>query len=105
MNSSVDSEQRRRWHIGKEIPLAVIATLIVQTTGVVWWAAGITHNSEKQTAAIATLTVTVASMDERLRLIEISRAQRTGKLDGEIAEQSRNNQDQEMRLRKLEQRR
>ncbi len=33
-------EQRiERWHVGKEIPLAVIATLVIQTVGIVWLAA------------------------------------------------------------------
>ena len=28
-----------RWHVGKEIPLALIFALFVQTAGWVWWAA------------------------------------------------------------------
>ena len=60
---------------------------------------------EAQTLAINTLAATINAMDDRLRTIEVSRAQRTAKLDGEIAEQSRNNADHEARLRQLERRR
>lgn len=29
----------RKWHIGKEIPIATIVVLVIQTAGVIWWAA------------------------------------------------------------------
>ena len=32
-------ERTKRWHLGKEVPLAVIFVLITQTVGVIWWAA------------------------------------------------------------------
>lgn len=32
-------EDRERWHVGKEIPLALIFVLVVQTGGWIWWAA------------------------------------------------------------------
>ncbi len=32
-------KEREGWHVGKEIPLAVIAALIAQTIGVVWLSA------------------------------------------------------------------
>lgn len=27
------------WHMGKEVPIAIIVAIIVQTAGVIWWAA------------------------------------------------------------------
>jgi len=33
---------RQSWHIGKEVPAALIFTMFAQTIGVVWWAAGLT---------------------------------------------------------------
>lgn len=30
-----------RWHVGKEIPLAMIFALLFQTAGVIWWAASL----------------------------------------------------------------
>ena len=38
-----------RWHVGKEIPLALIMALVVQTGGWIWWAA-------TQSAKLDTLT-------------------------------------------------
>lgn len=32
-------EKEKTWHIGKEIPIATIVVLVLQTAGVVWWAA------------------------------------------------------------------
>lgn len=37
-----DHEERRRWHVGKEIPVSVLLVLIIQTFGIVWWARGLT---------------------------------------------------------------
>ena len=42
--------ERRSWHIGKEIPIAVIIGLMVQTGGLIWFAA-------TQTAKLDQLTV------------------------------------------------
>lgn len=42
-----------RWHVGKEIPLALIVMLMLQTGGWVWWAA-------TQSAKLDTLTSMVA---------------------------------------------
>lgn len=33
------SPRQDRWHVGKEIPLALIVMLFLQTGGWVWWAA------------------------------------------------------------------
>lgn len=41
------------WHVGREIPIALIAALFVQTGGWVWWAA-------TQSAKLDNLTVMVA---------------------------------------------
>jgi hypothetical protein len=47
MSSEDDTKQhgaemdRRQWHVGKEIPLALVAALLVQTVGLVWSIAGL----------------------------------------------------------------
>lgn len=46
-------EKRDRWHVGKEIPIAVIFGLVVQTAGLIWFAA-------TQTAKLDNLTVLVS---------------------------------------------
>jgi hypothetical protein len=35
-------EQPAAWHLDKRVPIALIATLAIQTAGMVWWAASIT---------------------------------------------------------------
>jgi hypothetical protein len=35
----IAQDNRRRWHVGKEIPIATIIVLILQTVGVIWVAA------------------------------------------------------------------
>lgn len=51
-----DGAERRkiedRWHVGKEIPLAVLFTLVIQTGGGVWWLAQV---SSKIDYAIVTM--------------------------------------------------
>lgn len=41
--------RQERWHVGKEIPIAIIAALLAQTGGWIWWAA-------TQSAKLDTLT-------------------------------------------------
>jgi len=36
-----DDMDRRRWHVGKEIPIALVGALLVQTVGLVWSIAGL----------------------------------------------------------------
>ena len=50
-NSAQDraNDRPERWHVGKEIPIALIFALFVQTGGWVWWAA-------TQSAKLDTLT-------------------------------------------------
>jgi hypothetical protein len=47
-----ESDREQRWHIGKEIPLAVLLMLFIQTGGGVWWLAQV---SSKIDYAIATM--------------------------------------------------
>lgn len=43
---TTEEKSRSHWYIGKEIPVATIFMLAVQTLGVVWWAAGMTAKVE-----------------------------------------------------------
>ena len=50
-----DGAERRKqekWHVGKEVPIAVLFTLVVQTGGGIWWLAQV---SSKIDYAIATM--------------------------------------------------
>jgi hypothetical protein len=52
-------ERRRseRWHVGKEIPLALVLTLFFQTGGWIWWAA-------TQSAKLDALTVLMSDFKQ-----------------------------------------
>lgn len=41
-----------RWHVGKEIPIAVIVVLLVQTAGIVWWAATVSGKLDMVAAQV-----------------------------------------------------
>lgn len=34
-----NNRRGEKWHIGKEIPLALVFSILFQTGGVIWWAA------------------------------------------------------------------
>lgn len=57
------AEERRLWHIGKEIPLAIIVAIGLQTFGVVWWFANLSakvDNIDAKVAALSASAVTAA---------------------------------------------
>lgn len=43
---------RDRWHIVKDVPLALIATMFLQTATIVWWASGINTRVENLEASM-----------------------------------------------------
>jgi hypothetical protein len=53
----IKPQPRDRWHVGKEIPIAMIAALFIQTGGWVWWAA-------TQSAKLDTLTNMVSDFKQ-----------------------------------------
>lgn len=57
--------ERERWHIVKDVPLALIVTIALQTLTVVWWASDINTRVSKLEA-----TVTAAG-DDRQRLVRV----------------------------------
>ncbi len=59
------SGPRRQWHIGKEIPIALLIAVAVQTGGWIWWAASISARLDnlKETATAA--VILQAAVDRR----------------------------------------
>jgi hypothetical protein len=43
------------WHLDKRVPIALILALVMQTAGMVWWAAGLTHRVDQHAREIAAL--------------------------------------------------
>ena len=66
-----------KWHVGKEIPLALIFAIIVQTGGWIWWAATLSTKVEDLSLQIAALsadkyTATDAKKDAALYMSKFS---------------------------------
>jgi hypothetical protein len=69
------------WHLDKRVPIALIVTLVLQTGGMVWWAASLQATVSQQGQAIAALrsgeaaraieerriSEALARLDERMR--------------------------------------
>lgn len=47
-----DRRKQEKWHVGKEVPIAVLFTLVVQTGGGIWWLAQV---SSKIDYAVSTM--------------------------------------------------
>jgi len=43
---------KERWHVGKEIPLAVVITMMLQAAAIVWFAAKMDNRIDVNTASI-----------------------------------------------------
>ncbi len=62
-------EQRiydREWHLDKKVPVALMAVLLTQTVGIVWWAAGITARVDQ----LEHVAVSTAPQAERIIRLE-----------------------------------
>lgn len=69
------------WHLDKRVPITLIATLALQTAGIVWWASSLSARVDQAHEAIGTLRASeaaravedrriseaLARLDERLR--------------------------------------
>ena len=74
MTEECEKSQRRKWSIGREVPLATVAVLLAQTVGAIWWAASISAKVEtvEKTAASSALiqAVTDSKQDSESRRSE-----------------------------------
>ena len=55
----------RRWHIGKEIPIALLAGFAINVAGLVWGAATLNSKVENQKDVTVTAIAVQASIDAR----------------------------------------
>ena len=61
----MDDDNRRKWHVGKEIPIATIAVLIAQTVGVIWWAASTSAKVDFMKEAAVAAHIVQNAIDRR----------------------------------------
>ena len=65
MAEDCEKNQRRKWSIGREVPLATVAVLLAQTVGVIWWAASITAKVESVEKSAASTVLIQAVTDSK----------------------------------------
>lgn len=53
------THQKESWHVGKEIPIAMLFAVAIQTGGALWWAASF---SATVTAKLDSLSMQVAAL-------------------------------------------
>jgi hypothetical protein len=56
-----------RWHVGKEIPIAVLVMLAVQTGGGIWWAASLSQKLDSVIATVAEMKLERYTKDDARR--------------------------------------
>ncbi len=61
-----------RWHVGREIPLALIITIACQTGAGIWWMAGINERVNMLEKAQAISAVVTPTNADRLTRVESS---------------------------------
>ncbi len=64
-DSTMENENRRKWHVGREIPVATLLVLVMQTAGVVWWAASTSARVDYMKEAAVTSQIVQAAIDRR----------------------------------------
>ena len=81
---------RRGWHVGKEIPIALVGVLVVQTVGVIWSIAGLYNKVDNLTVTVNELKTERYTKDDArrdqdlLKLIVEGQRQRDGEQDRRI---------------------
>lgn len=63
----------RQWHLDKKVPIALIATLGVQTMAIVWWAAGAAarlDQLERQVRDAAPQAERVIRLEEKISVVQ-----------------------------------
>lgn len=74
-------EERRGWHVGKEIPLAMLFAIVLQSFGAIWWAATLSAKLDDLSYQVAALsaekyTKTDAEKDQRYLMQRINDSER-----------------------------
>lgn len=73
MDSKIKQEASRteRWHVGKEIPLAMLFAIMLQTGAAIWWAASfsatVTAKLDDLSSQVAALTADRYSQHDAMR--------------------------------------
>lgn len=65
MQTENSNRRNESWRLGKEIPIATIVVLAVQTASVIWWAASTSAKVEFMRETVVTTQVAQVAVDRR----------------------------------------
>jgi hypothetical protein len=68
------TEQRESWHFDKRVPIALIVAIVVQTVGIVWWAATINSAVDLNARDIERQSATISSLQAARETLAITTA-------------------------------
>lgn len=57
----------RQWHLDRKVPIALIATLVIQTGTIIWWASSLSERVN----TLERQAVAAAPQSERLTRVEV----------------------------------
>ena len=83
-DESGSRRSRDRWHVGREIPIAVLVMLAVQTGGGIWWLSGVSQKLDSVIAQVAEIKQERYTKDDARRDLELMKL-RDGDLERRIA--------------------
>jgi len=63
-----EDENPNLWHIEKKVPVAIVLSMVLQGAGLIWWANGITKDSQEHSRRLAQLEAQRA--EQRLTVLE-----------------------------------
>jgi ABC-type transporter Mla subunit MlaD len=72
-------EQSREWHLDRKFSIGLVATIIAQTVGIVWWASALSTTvaelrtiDQKHDASISALSTAKETTSSRVTGLEVS---------------------------------
>ena len=80
MTGEETRDYEKQWHLDKKIPIAIIVTIILQTSAVIWFAAGLFYRVE----AVEKFQVIQAQALDRYQLSQSPNADRITRMEVKI---------------------
>ena len=83
---------REPWHLDKRVPIALIAVLVAQTMGWVWWAASMDARTTSHSQSIARNVIRIQRAWDKMNVDGdkvTSTAERVAKMEGTLEHVSR----------------
>lgn len=65
---------RDKWHVGREIPIAVLVMLAIQTGGGIWWLSGVSQKLDSVIAQVAEIKQERYTKEDARRDFELIRS-------------------------------